>query len=356
MPDSPPLAQPSTEELLRRQVTQTRRMMLVMAALAAAFGAASVAPYIDDREVVQARQTAHGIEAFSYTTTAPQGNLAIVAESETLRAAPGLDAETTRAMNDDPDTKIMALYEADPTNPAPLLNAAIIYARVGELRKAERYLAMAEENHPEDVLIPDFRTQFDEAKRTGDFSAFAPMGPDGSPLDTEGAEALPDQHPVVVQDAPALTPEEEQTFNQLKATLDADPNNFELAAQTGAMYVQSGKYQLAQEFLKHAMRLNPDEEGVLHMLCVAYAMGGEPELARSLMLGLSQREPRNGMAYYQLGILEERFFGDIEKALEYYRKCQDPSIELDQESREEAKQFEAELMLAAQARGMEVGG
>jgi len=91
-------------------------------------------------------------------------------------------------------------------------------------------------------------------------------------------------------------------------------------ANLGIIYYQQKKYELALGYLKRALTLNPKNASVHNIIASVYQSLGDLKLTEKHLLKAINYKPDYANAYYNLALLYDVYFQDIQKSLIYYKQ------------------------------------
>lgn len=235
--------------------------------------------------------------------------------SGSVQIPEGADPNMVQQMTTDPQAAVMTMYE-ESGDPAVLLNAAQIYASRGKRQDALEMLDYVDERHPNLAESATLRQRI-MAAGDGAFDIDTGMG-----MASGGGAAGMASAPLAQETAPETTTDahgrnSEEMLTAIRATLKDTPQNYDLAFETGTIYMSSRKFDLAEEFYRHALNARPGDANAKVMLATAVAAQGRAQEAELLLLDVIEHHPTHGLAVSNLAYLYERM-NQPEKAIEYY--------------------------------------
>jgi cytochrome c-type biogenesis protein CcmH/NrfG len=105
----------------------------------------------------------------------------------------------------------------------------------------------------------------------------------------------------------------------LLAALQKDPNNPELLAQLGSVYLRAQQFPTATDYYEHATKIKPTAEGFVS-LSNAYHYAGQDERAFVTLNQALQIDPKSANALFNLGMLSWRVKNDPQAAIEAWQR------------------------------------
>jgi predicted Zn-dependent protease len=277
----------------RHEIPFSRRMLLFFVGLAVAAAAIVILPRFDDRSIVGQTREVHA------------------------GAARGMGRE----MGSDPRQAIISTYREDPSNVGILISAAHIYAERGKFREALEMIEVGRRDHPDNNELRQLKAQFLAALDSADEATTA-----------DHSSGLPEGHPPIAGQVAAGGLEE------VRAALEANPGDFNLAFSAGMSQLGREDYAAAHELLGKAAQIRPGDVETVLGLSVTHTLLDRPEEAVRLLEGLLTKHPEEGMAWFNLAFLHEKYLDRPDRALELYERCRTEEVVLEAEFRRRARE------------------
>lgn len=101
----------------------------------------------------------------------------------------------------------------------------------------------------------------------------------------------------------------------------------EITKNIALIYIEQGRDEEAIKALETAKAANPDDSSLLQTEADMYYRMGKKDKYKELMEQIIAKDPTNGTLYYNLGVTAFEM-GDIEGAIEYYKKALEFSPEM----------------------------
>lgn len=111
-------------------------------------------------------------------------------------------------------------------------------------------------------------------------------------------------------------------YNQV---LNREPSHLQALQSKALIKISTGKTKEAEEFLKFAIKQQPDDDQLHQMLGTLYLNSKSPQKALEELNHAIQLNPTNNVAHHGLGILYAQVHGQHKKAIAHFTKAIDIS-------------------------------
>jgi hypothetical protein len=118
-----------------------------------------------------------------------------------------------------------------------------------------------------------------------------------------------------------------EAFAWAKKAIDLNEQNYVASLVLGRVYLFEGQYTLAEHYLRHALRLNPNDTDNLYQLASCFVYLGQLDEAQALYEKVLQLNPLNVRKYHHVGCLIAFELGDFEKAVSLGLSAKSPWVD-----------------------------
>lgn len=103
------------------------------------------------------------------------------------------------------------------------------------------------------------------------------------------------------------------------SALQKDPNNADLLAQAGTVYVRAQQFETAAGYYERALKIKPSAEGFI-ALSNTYHNAGADDRAIESLNGALKVDPKSATALFNLGMLEWKVKSDPDAAIAAWQR------------------------------------
>lgn len=122
--------------------------------------------------------------------------------------------------------------------------------------------------------------------------------------------------------------EHENALRLYNQVLNREPSHLQALQSKALIKISTGKPQEAEEFLKFAIKQQPDDDQLHQMLGTFYLNNKSPQKALDELKRALKLNPSNDVAHHGLGLLFSQVHGQHKKAVAHFTKA----IEISQSS------------------------
>ena len=118
-----------------------------------------------------------------------------------------------------------------------------------------------------------------------------------------------------------------EAFAWAKKAMDLNEQNYVASLVLGRVYLYEGEYGLAEHYLRHALRLNPNDTDNLYQLASCFVFLGHLDEAEALYEKVLQLNPLNVRKYHHVGCLIAFEKGEFQNAVKLGLSAKSPWVD-----------------------------